>query len=337
VRGSRYVGQPGFRAAEQYLRGQLTQPGLTLWEHHLTSVAAHTLRAELSVDGAVQDVRPYPFLPNHMQPMNTPDGGLTGELVALGPDVLRSRRSFAGCIGLLDVSGTAPPDYGYDWSRYAQLGITALIAAHPDGLDAINWTKLKPMVYGRNPVNFARLAASPEIFALAGRTVTLHVRTAYSAFDTTTLIARISAGKPAAEAVVIPSSYDAGSLLPDLAPGTVQALPVAMQLALLDGLLPYREQLRRDVIFVCFGAHTMAQDSQNRLLAALGRKTNPAEPVAAQVKLLTSRGWFTRQQAEKSCSRPLAGGTSPWAGAGRSSTPPRSCFRRSSATARARS
>ena len=274
--GSRYMGQPGFDAAQQYIRRQFEQAGLTPWEHHLTSVAPHTTRAELSIDGTVQDVQLYPFLPNHMQPMNTPDGGLTGELVLLGSDVLRNRRSFTGCIGLLDVSGTAPPDYGYDWARYAQLGISALIAAHPDGLDAIKWAKLKSMAYGRNPVNYVRLAASPEIVALAGRTVTLHVRTAYRPVDATTLVARIQAGTPAAEAVVIPSSYDAGSLLPDSAPGTAQALPVAMQLALLDGLLPYREQLRRDVIFVCFGAHTMAQDSQNRLLAALGRKTNPA-------------------------------------------------------------
>lgn len=279
--GSRYMGQPGFYATERYLQERFTEAGLETWQQDVTSVAPQTLRAEVESEGAVHQARLYPFLPNQLQPMNTPAGGLTGELILLTSEVLRNRADFTRCIGLLDVSDKAPKDYGYDWTRYAQLGIRAVVVAHPEGLEAVNWIKLRPMVSTPNPVNYVRLAASREIFDLVGKNITLHVRTVYRPVDTRTLVARLAAGTPATEApateaVIIPTSYDAASILPDLAPGTAQALPVAVQLGLLDGLATYREQLRRDVIFICFGARTMAQDSQNRLLAALGQATNIA-------------------------------------------------------------
>ena len=279
--GSRTMGQPGFYEVEKDLRKRLADPGLEVWEHDVESLTARTEAAELLLGAdRQQDVALYPFMPNMLQPMNTPADGLTGELVLLTPDILNTRTSFRGCIGLLDVSTPAPTSYGYDWTRYAQLGIAALIVTHPGGLDAISWLKLKLMVASRNPVNYVRLAASPEILKLAGQTVTLRVRTAFRPVKTSTLIARLRAGaagkQTATEAVVIPASYDASSILCDRATCASQALPVAVQLSLLDGLKAYREQIRRDVFVVCFGSHAMAQDSQNRLLASLGQKTRVA-------------------------------------------------------------
>jgi len=274
--GSRYAGQDGFYAVERYLRERFADAGLEIWEQNVSTVLPKTHRAELLVDGEPSNVRLLPFLPNHIQPMNTPPGGLTGKIIELDDEVLRTRLDFSDCIGLLNAAEPAPEAYGYDWTRYAQLGLPALIVAHPDGLQAITWSKTAPLVGSTNPVNYVRLAASNEIFRLVGSTVTLHVRTSFDSVSTKTIVARLKAGggdAPATEAIVIPCSYDAGSVLPDLAQGAAQALSIAVQQKLMEGLLNYRDELRRDVIFVCHGAHVMAQDSQNNLLAAIGQAT----------------------------------------------------------------
>jgi len=275
AQGSRYMGQEGFYATEKYLRKRFEDAGLEVWGHDIESVGVRTELAEIEVGGRKQDVKLYPLLPAHFQPMNTPPGGLTGELVLLTEDLIANRKDFSGCIGLLDTDQRAIKDYEYNWTRYARLGITALILADHEGVDGIRWTSARLQMAGiTGPISYVRLAASPEIFDLVGRTVTLKVRTAYRPIPTTTLVARLKAGAPANDVVVIPASYDAASPMPDLASGTLQAIPVALQLCLLDGLKQYRRDLRRDVVFVCFGSRTMAQDSQNRLLAAIGRNAD---------------------------------------------------------------
>ncbi|NIP97424.1 MAG: hypothetical protein GWO24_29920, partial [Akkermansiaceae bacterium] len=59
----------------------------------------------------------------------------------------------------------------------------------------------------------------------------------------------------------------------DLAPGGMQALSPALHLAALDGLLPYRDQLKRDVVFIAFGGQAMAHDGKRNLLRILGPVT----------------------------------------------------------------
>ena len=302
---TRFLGQPGHRACAQYLRERFTKAGLEVFEHSLETVAPHTLRAELLLQpantpsrsrppgatsgsaaqrSAPTKVRLYPFMPNQLQPMNTPAEGISGKLIQLSKKILDERHTFTNTIGLLNAAEPAPKGFGYDWKKYAQLGIRALILAHPDGLAAVDWESSQNMV-SANPVNYVRLAADPGIFAVVGKQIALHVRTEYRQVPAPTILGRLKAtpqtnsanAAQASEAVVIASSYDAGSLLPDLAPGTLQAMPIAIQLALLDGLVPYQQKMRRDVIFIAFGAKTMALDSQNRLLAVLGQKTDTAK------------------------------------------------------------
>ena len=273
--GSRFLGQPGHQAVARLLAERYAAAGLELLTLDLSSVAPATQERRLLVAGQPSEVALYPFMPNNLQPMNTPPGGVTGELLLLTDEVLDARQRFDDCIGLLNLKRVAPKGYGNDWTRYAALGLRAVIVTHEDGLAAATWSGLSGMA-SANPVNYVRLAAEPGILAQVGRQVTLHVRTAYQPTPHQLLVARLPAGRPTGGALVIPIAYDAWSLLPDLAPGIVAAAPIAEQLALLDGLLPYRAEMRRDVIFVASGASLMAQDATNRLLAALGEKSDPA-------------------------------------------------------------
>ncbi|NQU42050.1 ABC transporter permease, partial [bacterium] len=286
--GSRFLGQPGFYATEGYIREQFEKAGLEIYQQELRTAVPATLQREISLvqvrpDGSeteipLPDVEIFPFFPNHLQPQVTPEGGLSGELVRLTSETLRSRKSFTDCIGLIDASeGMADKDYNFDWIRYARLGVKALIVATPEGLDEAPWTRIKARDAGMVssvPVNYVRLAASEEIFDYLGQRIRLRVKTIFENAPNRTLYGVLRAKEPTKEALLVTSFYDARSLLPDRAPGVLQAIQPALQMALLEGMVPYRDSLRRDVIFVAWSG-IMAEDGPNRLLSILS--TNQAQ------------------------------------------------------------
>ena len=274
--GSRFMGQPGAYALENLIRERYTAAGLEVLEQENYCAVPVTKRREVFANGQpLPDVEIFPFMPNHLQPMNTPAEGLTGELVVIDDDALTTRKNFDGCIGLIDArEDRVPTGLDFLWSRYARLGLTALIVSHPDGLDQMPWDRIgggEAGMVSTLPVNFVRLAATPEIFQHTGREVTLHVRTAYENTRHTTLIGIMRATKSDGKsALILSSDYDACSVLPDRAPGGMQALSPALHLSLLDALQSYREQLRRDVIFISFGGQMMGHDGKYNLLRVLG-------------------------------------------------------------------
>jgi hypothetical protein len=289
AQGSRFMGQPGVYAVENMIRERYKAAGLEVLEQENYSAVPVTTRREILVDGQpLPEIEIFPFMPNHLQPMNTPAEGVTGELVIMDDEALKTRKSFAGVIGLIDArEDRVPSGLEFQWSRYARLGLKALMVAHPEGLDSMAWDRIGGGAAGMVstlPVNFVRLAATPEIFRHAGREVTLHVRTAYENTRHTTLIGIMRAAKSdGRSALILSSDYDACSILPDRAPGGMQALGPALHLSLLTALQAYRDQLQRDVIFVSFGGQMMGHDGKYNLLRVLGPNagdlTNAENPV----------------------------------------------------------
>lgn len=281
--GSRFMGQPGFYDTENYIRNVYAAAGLEVLEQENWTVVPKTETREIFLvesDGQhlLDDVALFPFMPNHLQPMNTPEDGLTGELVVLTTATLATRPRFDDCIGLVNAAeGQHVQDTPYDWARYAGMGMKAFIVAHPAGLEKIDWNAVsqgRGAMVASIPVNFVRLAATPEIFQYAGRQINLRVRTKFENTRNTTLIGILRSqnngdANSSEDALILLTNYDAASILPDLAPGTAQAIPVAYQLALLKGLAQYRKSMVRDVIFVAFGAQVMARDGDNNLLKIL--------------------------------------------------------------------
>ncbi len=274
--GSRFMGQPGFYKTEEFIKAQYEAAGLEVLEQDIDTPAPRTTLAEvLSPTGERLPAKLYPFMPNQMQPMVTPEEGLTGELVLLNDEVLRTRPSFLGVIGLLNNADKAPEGFGYDWIKYAQLGISALIITHPDGMDKIVWSSTATMT-STNPVNYVRLVATPDILGYVGQQITLRVKTEYARVASRTIVAHLPAKQEAKEVVVVCSTYDAASLLPDSAPGFANALSTATTLNMAKAFRGYQSALRRDVIFVNLGAGVVAQDALNELLWATGTAINPA-------------------------------------------------------------
>jgi hypothetical protein len=284
--GSRFMGQPGFYATEEYIRKAFQDVGLEVREQENWTAVPVTDRREIALaDGSpMPGIEVYPFMPNHLQPMVTPDEGLTGELVLLTTETLASRSSFEGCIGLLDArEGRVPVSLSFKWFEYARLGLSAIVIASPEGLDGMPWDRIGDRfngMVGSDPVNYVRLVADGDIFRYTGQKVRLRVKTRWAEVRNTTIFGLLRAGEKASKALILPAHYDACSLLPDRAPGTEQALDIATQLALVRGLAAYKSSIRRDVIFVAQGGEFMSSDGVNSILSVLDyniakAKSNP--------------------------------------------------------------
>jgi len=271
--GSRSLGSKGFYDCEALIRRSYQDGGLELYEQSLRTVAPQTEFAEaLEADGKPASFNVYSFVPNHYQPVATPDEGVTATVLRVDDEMLRVRSSFEGCFALLDTSRPLPTGYLYDYKKYAQLGFAGVIVSHPDGLAAVPWSLCKYMV-SVNPLNYLRVAAGPGIFDYVGRQVTLRVRDRYRHVPVRTIVGVLRAGREAEDALIIPCSYGARSRLTNLAPGPVDALSVAMQLRLVKGLQAYRADLRRDVIFVAFGGSATGSDVPGRFLSTIGGRS----------------------------------------------------------------
>lgn len=286
--GSRYIGQEGFEDVQALIRRAYHDAGLEVYEQRVDTVAPETTRREI-LDAAGEPlaaVEIYPFMPNQFQPIVTPDEGVSGTLIRVTDEVLRTRTTFDDCIALVDASDL-PAGLGVDWRPYARLGFRAVILSHPDGLDKIGWSRSGVQWMVANvPTNYPRLAATPEIFGHQGETVRLHVRSRYVNAPNINFIGILRAGgvagDTAEEALVISARYDAASWLPDRAPGTIQAINLAAQLSMLDALADARDELRRDVIFVATGSGSMGHAGAARLLSMLGGRAHPDEALGQQ-------------------------------------------------------
>lgn len=276
--GSRYLGQPGVQLAGQHIRETFEQLGLQVLEHRIRTLVPRTQYREIALlEGTkarpMPGVEVYPFMPNHAQPVVTPDAGLDGKLLLLDKRTLEQSRELSDAIGLLDAGpGGVDPGYGYHWARYARLGVKAIIVAHREGLEAIDWNvvaKRQSGLVSSVPINFVRLAATPEIFAYLGKRVRLRVRVNFEEVENETILGVLRAPGEAEEAIVVSAPHDAPAILPDLAPGALPALNTAYMLALARGLSATRDTLKRDVVFMSAASSPMGEDGLNQILRVL--------------------------------------------------------------------
>ncbi len=290
--GSRLAGQPAALWTAGQIEEGFERAGLDTFVIDAPAVVPVTETARLTLLGdegggeTESSVRLEPFAPNYIQPGNTPEGGLEGELVVLTPEVLRNRSDFSGVIGIIDARpGNYDSRMAFDWKRYARLGVEALLVAHPEGWEAVDWTKVGDRYAGMVssvPINFVRLAASPEIFEHAGERVRLEVNTFWREVEAPTVvgIARAEASSVAGgprEAVVVSAHYDATGFLPGQAPGGAEAMEAGYLIQLAEGLGGLRESLRRDVVLVAASGQYVGGVGMDEVVRLMrSRPTNAA-------------------------------------------------------------
>ncbi len=293
--GSRFAGQPGYYRTAAYIRAAFERAGLEIHTQEFQTVAPQTSYREISRVHSgtsrqeprlepIDDVSIYPFMPNFLQPVVTPPEGITGELVLIDEETLNTRRSFDGCIGLIDsLQEKVPRGYGFDWTRYANLGMVALLISHSEGLEEAPWMKFSPShekwaMVSSVPINYVRLAATKEIFDYIGQQIRLRVRVDYRRVDNVNLFGVLRAPEPSSEAILFTVPYDTPSILPDLALGVLPALSPTIQLRLLEGLLSYPETRRRDIIFASLGSSALGDAGHNNLIRVIGKRNRDFKP-----------------------------------------------------------
>lgn len=285
--GSRFPGQDGYARTQDRIGRAFRDAGLDVMTLPARIAAPRTERREiLGPDGKpLAGVGIYPFWPNHMQPMVTPPPGITGELLLVTDNVLAARRSLEGCIAVVETTN-APLTCGVNWSKYAELRCKAVIIAHRDGFKAVKWSDVYGGMLANTPVNFVRLAATEGIFNHLGETVTIHARTAWREEQVPTLIGILRGASTNREAVLVTSSSEACSILPDLAPGVLTAMEPAVLLSSLRGMLPYRGMLRRDIVFVSYASRVMGNLAADSLAGIAGPAIARSEGLVAYEKRL---------------------------------------------------
>ncbi len=270
--GSRAPGQAGLDATAQMLIKEFKDAGLEVFTQEVQipySLADGGKGTVILGDKSTIDV--FPFAPNYTQPVVTPKEGLSGKLFLVSEEAVRKEKTFTDKIAVVDLAKPLFKDLGLNPAQYIELGFQGLIITHSDGLEAINWnTLIQPMRFATLPVNLVRVAAEAEILDHIGEDVNLKSFSRWTNTKTKNIVARLKAKECNDDALIIPFTYDAASILSDVANGPVQALKAAVALQMLKGILPHKDALRRDIIFVATTGVSQTLLGTSRLLSTIG-------------------------------------------------------------------
>ena len=271
--GSRAPGQPGLEAAARTIEDDFARLGLEI--HRQEVDIPYPLLREgtgwMSNETFRLDV--LPFRPNFVQPVTTGADGVEGELLLATDEAIRNGHDFTGKIAVIDTGGSLFQDFGLDPVRYADIGFEAVVFTHREGLGEIPWEGHATLQTFQRavPVNIVRVACGPEVLDHIGEKVHLDVRSVWGARRTRNLVGVLrNTVQTNAAALIVPVEYDAFSVLPDYANSSLQALQTAVMLQLAEGLAPYRDLLRRDVVFVAATGSGHAQTGLSRLISTIG-------------------------------------------------------------------
>ena len=280
------------------LRRALQAAQADLIEVPLRIVAPHTTDARiLTPEGvALTGVTVYPMAPNGVQPCVTPAAGIRGKILVVTSSLLAKTPSFSGCIAVVDAA-SPPRELGLAWDNYANLGFSAFIITHRDGLPAADWNSLYGSLVTAAPLPFPRAVATPNILLHDGEEVILHLRQTLVARQETGLVAKLPANdarKIPNEAIILIANLDEIRAVADLDAGPEQRIGAGW-LAAAVGLLAADPQHRqRDVLVIAAPGVAEAQDGLAQLVAALG-------PLGAEGHDLLQRRLhtLTSEQAEE--------------------------------------
>lgn len=279
--GSRAPGQPGLDRTADYIQSRFRALGLETFAQEVE--VPYPLLAEGSgfVSNTLFRAAAWPLAPNYAQPVTTGPDGIDGELFVADTSSMRSAEDFSGKIAVIDIGGDVFGDFGLNPARYAALGFAAVIYTHSGGLDAADWEAVaRHAVLNRLPVNIVRLVCSPRILAHDGERVHVGAVSSWRNAKTRNVIGVLRAPAPEGRALVIPVQYDAASVLPDVACGSLEAFQAATLIQTAEALAAVRDNLKRDVVFAATTGISQNHAGANRLLSTIGLLDRRAQPKA---------------------------------------------------------
>jgi hypothetical protein len=267
----RLTGSPGFYRTEQLILDAFRKAGLEIRTQELGVVAPVTDVCEIRDESGrpLPGITLYPFHPSGLTTCALPPAGLTGELV------------IAESTDLLHLTGHRPEstfvatwlDSAAGWPGLAAVGTQALLVMEDDLARQLRANPDLPApwetLYSSYETAFPRFLVRGPIQSYAGRRLTIHCTVRWEEKRVRNLVGVLHGGPPKEEALILNAFYDSASLIPELAPGAEQAVPLATLLEMLRVLAPCRDALTRDIVFIATAGHGQALAGASRLMEAV--------------------------------------------------------------------
>ncbi len=267
----RFTGSPGFYRTESLIRDAFREAGLTLQTQEFRVVVPATVVCEiLDESGApLPDIKLFPFQPAGLSPIALPPAGLSGELV------------ITESTDMIHLTGHLPAttfvatylDDAAGWRGLASVGVQAILVMEDNLARKLRNNPDEPApwdsLFCGEEIAFPRFLVRGPLTAYAGRNLRIRAKVVWEEKTVRNLIGVLKGDNPKSEALILNTYYDSSSIVPELAPGAEQAVPLAVQLEFLRALAPYRGALNRDVIFIATAGHAQALSGVSRLMEAV--------------------------------------------------------------------
>ncbi len=239
---SRSVGSPGYNAARDYLKAQISSlPGVELKEQTFELMVPRTREATMSIGG--RSVKVFPFFPANIRLNSTPAEGISGKLIYCADATYDkiNPSALAGNIAVIEASA------GEDWKTVSYFGAKAIIVL-PGPAVTNHFLRSHEVAI---PINIPRFYLADVALAeqIRGKSITdvatLKVQADWVRVTATNLYAYVAPANPLAPtdkpgnkdkpwaAMCIVTQYDATGLVPDASQAAGQAVQPATALGML--------------------------------------------------------------------------------------------------------
>ncbi|KKL13584.1 hypothetical protein LCGC14_2524290, partial [marine sediment metagenome] len=296
--GSRVTGYGGDRRAEELIRRQLRQAGITDIQLQPFQVAVPiTESAYLTPQaGRSDEVVPlHPLWPNLARTSQTPPDGLTGPLVYVGKgtDAELAGKKIAGSILLIDW------DSDRQWLSAGEFGAKAVIFRASDRGTGYAAREKFLTVPANIPRFYVTEADAPAMDALArsNATVTVRCRMDWRQVEARNILALVTPGDPSADPgdpdqtpIIFHAYYDSISVVPSLSPGAEQACGAAVLLELARFLAEMPAAPRRPVYALLTAGHGQSLSGMIHFVSELRRGLGEGWTQAESDSLLARMG-----------------------------------------------
>jgi hypothetical protein len=269
--GSRLTATPGCYQIEALISNTFQRAGLEVLTQEFPVTIPVTEVCEIrdiQTGKLLEGVRLNPFMPTGVMPISCV---LTTRLIAVESATLRCLAGYEP----RQVTPMTSVDGGSMWQELAGAGVPALIVyddpemrtlrASPD--QTAGWRSLVPGM----ETPFPRFLATGPILNYEGHTVSVTCRVVWKERPARNVMGVLRGRDPGREALVLNAYYDSSSIVPDLAPGAEQSVPLAALLDLAGALAPYRGTLPRDIVFVATAGHAQGLAGVSRLMESIER------------------------------------------------------------------
>ncbi|MEM1554566.1 MAG: FtsX-like permease family protein [Thermoproteota archaeon] len=225
--GSRLTGYPGYYDTLEYLYNYLSNDiGIQTKKHEYNVVIPYEEETYIEVlEPYLGKIDAYALYPNGINPSPTPPEGIIGRLVYVGKGSVSDLdgKDIPGSIVAMDFNSRD------NWLKVANLGAEAVIFIEPDG--ETNFLECNDK-FLETPIYFPRVYVKKsdwEILKNATK-IRLVTRVSWREITASNIIGYINGTEGSSDVVILSTHFDSWSVVPRLASGKTELIPVALLL-----------------------------------------------------------------------------------------------------------